>query len=161
MAREKRGGSALFVALVVAAAFLVPAGILVVRSIGRVKSGPLPPALSPVNEDSALVGGVRRLGYRLYQMDKRLDAQHARAGRLTAEQAALFAAAESGMGSVRAVLAVLETLTDQTRRRHLLDSGTRLYDSARADARRFAATLGQPESEAESLDEELKQVLGR
>jgi hypothetical protein len=157
--RERKPANRLVILLVVLVGVLLPGGYLVVRNIGKVSTGPVPVSLRQADEKAALAGSAWRLRRKLRNSRLRLGRHEKAAGKLTADQSVLAAAAESSLTRVAGVVPVLDTVTDLKRKRWLLDSANVLYDSAGDAVRAFTRSLGRPDLEADSIDEDLQKVL--
>ena len=132
---------------------------VVVRNVRRVTTGPVPFSLKNVSPDTTLKYSVRQIGSKVWRLDRRL-ARHRRAvGQLNANQAALGIAADTALARTSVLVVVADSCTESTRKRTLRDSAKFLYVEAKEAVRVFTASLGRPELNADSLDEELKGIL--
>lgn len=146
----------MLVAILVA---VVPGVFIVARNVRKVTTGPVPFSLTPVSPDSVLKYSIRRMGGKVWRLERRLARHRRVAGGLSASQAALGFAADTALMRTKALVAIADSCVEPTPKRVLRDSAKAAYDEAKGAVRAFTSSLGRPELDADSLDDELKGIL--
>ena len=138
---------------------VVPGVFVVLHNVRKVTTGPVPFSLVKVPPDTTLKYSVRQIGGKVWRLRQRL-ARHRRAvAQLNADQTALGVAADTALARTSVLVAVADSCAESVRKRALRDSAKVLYAEAKEAVRVFTASLGRPELNADSLDEELKGIL--
>lgn len=149
------------VGLILVALALTAALYVVLKSLHRVETGPVPPALRAVPPDTGYVifrASVRRkarvLSTRCRATRKRLQ------GKLTPEQDSLATECDSAIARVLARVAAFDSV-ERGARRQEADSIRRWYERAKLEVRAFTRSGStKAELDDDSLDRELKKLLG-
>lgn len=158
MTKQRRRLIGVLIAVLVA---VVPGLFIVVRNARKVTTGPVPFSLTKVSPDTALKYSVRQIGSKVWRLERRLAHHREAVGQLNADQAALGSAADAALAKTSALVAVADSCAEPGRKRALRDSAKVLYLEAKESVKVFTASLGRPELDADSLDEELKGILSK
>lgn len=140
--------------LILAVAFFLPAGWLVLRNVSKVRPGPVPASLRPIDEKTAIAGRVYRLGRRLASLERRITRHRKAAGALATDQSQLLARADSLLRELAELRVVIDGTAELRDKRRLLDSGEVVYDRAKEAVAAFTRSLNRPDLEADTLDEQ-------
>ena len=148
------------VGVVLAAAALIVAGFLVVRSFRDVKPEPLPPSLKTAPPDTALVafrGSIRR---KVRNLSTRCESRRKLFGsRLTPVQDSLSRECDSAIALVLGRIAALDTVRRENRKT-AADSVRAGYERAKLKVRIFARTaLDSDTINEDSLNREVKKLI--
>lgn len=140
--------------LILAVALFLPAGWLVLRNVSKVRSGPVPASLRPIDEKTAIAGRVYRLGRRLASLERRITRHRKAVDALASDQSQLLARADSLLRELAELRVVIDGTAELRDKRRLLDSGEVVYDRAKEAVAAFTRSLNRPDLEADTLDEQ-------
>lgn len=155
---QKRRRTLVGVAIAVTVA-VVPGLLIVLRNAQKVTTGPVPFSLKQVPPDTTVKYSVKRMRPKVVRLERRLARHRRAAGTLSEAQATLGFAADTALARASVLIDAADACAEPGRKRTLRDSARVQYDAAKEAVRVFTSSLGRPELDADSLDDELRVIL--
>lgn len=158
---SKRAGRSRLIGLVVVVVLtIVPAAYVVVRNAGKISSGRVPVTLRPPPPDTLMKHLRFSVRSKLQRLESRFERIRGTIAAPTLAQESLIAACTVSFAATHEALAALDTATARESRERIADTLRVRFAGVKPLVAAFAATRGVADIDDDSLDIELKKVLG-